>query len=77
MTQPLSRILLKGKQWAVTTYGLEALDGTYATPKGRLGESDWFEHMSRKTWVDVADFEAMLTEARRIHGIPPKENPAD
>lgn len=36
--EALHPVLWRGKQWAVTEYGVEALDGTYAIEKARLGE---------------------------------------
>ena len=55
-----------GKQWAVTTYGIEARDGKYPIAGSRVWEEThghgWIEHMSEKGWVDLADF----TEALRI-----------
>ena len=62
--QRLHPIIHRGVQWAVTTYGVEALNGTYAIPKDRLTEPDWEEHMHRKTWVNKADFSTVLALAR-------------
>lgn len=66
MTQPLDRILFRGKQWAVTEYGVEALNGEYPIEKSRLSEPDWEEHMSHKKWVDSGDFCYVLSKARAI-----------
>ena len=67
--EPLSEPRLwTGRQWAVTSYGIEALDGTYAiaadqirngngTPrtKGTMGRG-WICHLIGKDWVDMSDF---------------------
>ena len=57
---PLHPILWRGKQWAVTEYGMECLDGLYFIEADRLVEShplhSWPEHMATKGWVDRADF---------------------
>jgi hypothetical protein len=61
----------KGRQWAVTGYGIEKRDGTYYIDKERLWEDDdvhpWEKHMKEKDWVDIDDFRAAMTEARKIY----------
>ena len=46
-----------GKQWAVTSYGIETRDGKYPIAGGRVWEETqghgWIEHMSEKGWVDM------------------------
>lgn len=62
-------IIWKGRQWAVTEYGLETLGEpyNYEIEKGRLGERadrglngedvpSWLVHMMEKDWLDVDDF---------------------
>ncbi|MBJ2153986.1 hypothetical protein [Paracoccus sp. IB05] len=71
LTDDLSRIMYKGRQWAVTKYGIERCDGKhYAIPKGQLrmhrGKS-WIEHMAGKYWVDMPDFTAALGVAFLFH----------
>ncbi|MBP0447697.1 hypothetical protein J8J14_23365 [Roseomonas sp. SSH11] len=51
------------KQWDVTDYGLEALDGTCAIPAGSVSRlrqgTDLYSlpiHMAEKNWVDLPDF---------------------
>lgn len=61
---PLHPILWRGNQWAVTSYGIEALDGRYAITRHRLDDPYWEAHMADKEWVDIADF----AEALRIAG---------
>ena len=56
----------KGRQWAVTSHGIEARDGRYHIARNRAWEETsghgWIEHMEEKEWVDLQDF----TEALRI-----------
>jgi GTP cyclohydrolase II len=62
----------KGRQWAVTARGIEARDGTYAIAAHRLWEDEgvwgWEKHMAEKEWVDMDDFRAAITEARKRYG---------
>jgi len=48
----------QGRQWAVTSYGVECRDGTYCVEKDRLWENDedhsWVHHMAEKGWVRPA-----------------------
>lgn len=64
-------ILWRGRQWAVTEFGLEALDGSYAIGAGRLhedhGGSTWIIQVGRKTWVDKADFATAFMVAIVLH----------
>ncbi len=57
-----------GRQWAVTSYGIEKRDSKYAIPKARVWEDNegygWVEHMEEKEWVDLADFVEALRLAR-------------
>lgn len=57
-----------GAQWAVTSYGVEARDGTYAIEAKRLWEDEkdygWKKHMSEKEWVDLDDFNRVIDWAR-------------
>ena len=75
--EPLSEpVYWRGRQWAATAYGVEALDGSYTIEGERLWEDDfqpwtvgheglgWVAHMAEKVWVDVADFRNALLEAR-------------
>jgi hypothetical protein len=58
--QPLSEIWWRGSQWAVTTHGIERLDGFYVIERDRLLHLpcpySWIKHMSNKTNVELADF---------------------
>lgn len=65
------KILWRGRQWAVTEFGLEALDGSYAIAASRLhvdhGDSTWIIQVGRKTWVDKADFATAFMVAIVLH----------
>lgn len=63
----LDCIIKRFGQWAVTTYGIEAVDGSYWIEAERLWEVDWLRHMGEKTWVNYHDFTAALLAAREIH----------
>jgi hypothetical protein len=67
----LSRVLWRGRQWAVTTYGLEERAGQYHVQKNRLWKDEasygWVEHMSEKGWRDLVDFAEALRVARMHH----------
>jgi hypothetical protein len=64
----LSQVIWKGRQWAVTRYGVECRDGCYAIERSRLWEEDdshgWIMHMAEKEWVDLPDFAEALRVAR-------------
>jgi len=62
--EPLRKVIRLGRQWAVTKYGLECRDGSYAIPSARVWEDDWVEHMADKDWVDLDDFVETLRVAR-------------
>lgn len=61
----------EGRQWAVTAYGVECLDGTYPIDKEGLWmnqpEHSWEEHMSEKTWIDLPDFRVAIAIARDMY----------
>ena len=63
-----------GKQWAVTAFGIEARDGQYPIPKGRVWEENrghgWIEHLAEKAWVDIEDFTEALRIARSLWAKP-------
>jgi hypothetical protein len=66
----LHRIYWQGRQWAVTSYGIECRDGCYVIAKHRYEENEpdygWVMHMSGKEWVDLHDFAEALRIARRL-----------
>ncbi len=57
---PLDPILWRGRQWAVTEFGIEALNGQYYIAKERLTENikahSWLQYIAEKPWVDIHDF---------------------
>ncbi len=61
-------IYWKGRQWAVTSYGIEARNGKYPIKGERVWEDNegygWVEHMAEKKWVDLSDFVEALRLAR-------------
>jgi len=67
----LHPIAWQGRQWAVTSHGIERRNGTYAIPHDRLEApfapfEGWIDHLARKTWIDLPDFAEALRLARRI-----------
>ena len=58
----------RGRQWAVTSYGVECRERDYWIEKKRLWEDEesfgWVRHMAEKNWVDIADFAEALRIAR-------------
>jgi hypothetical protein len=70
----LHPVIWQGRQWAVTTYGVECRDGCYAFEAGRLCEDhadgySWIKHMAEKEWVDMADFATAFFVAVALHGV--------
>ena len=68
----LSELWWRGRQWAVTAYGIERLDGTYAIEVDRITEHlpgfSLLEHMARKRTVDADDFATAWLVALTLHG---------
>jgi hypothetical protein len=58
-----------GKEWAVTSFGVEARDGTYPIAKERIWENEnvhgWVRQIAEKEWRDVDDFAEALRIARK------------
>lgn len=73
--QEPQNILWRGRQWAVTDFGLEALNGSYAIDeKGlRLDFAEWsvLMQMGEKTWIDMPDFTTAFMVAIVLHGHAP------
>jgi hypothetical protein len=69
--EKLSKILYRNNQWAVTTFGIECLDGTYAIKKDAIKTThpnySWQKHMSGKEWVEIGEFVDALKMAMKIH----------
>jgi len=71
----LNEIWWQGRQWAVTSHGIEARDGTYEIAKDRLREEharehpySWIAHLSGKSWIDLDDFATAYFVAVAMHG---------
>ena len=61
----------QGRQWAVTGYGIEALDGMYHVPftdipEAEAGRPEWLDALCRRYGTDGDDLAAALRVARRI-----------
>jgi hypothetical protein len=61
--EELHQVIWQGRQWAVTTFGIESRDGLYAIKARRLTEGlrdndphCWIDLMAGKEWVDLPDF---------------------
>jgi hypothetical protein len=75
--EPLHPVWWRGRQWAVTEYGIEALDGRYVIEASRLTEDieiygGWPAHIGKKIWVDVPDFVTAWLVALSLHGADTK-----
>jgi hypothetical protein len=64
--QRLHAIKWQGRQWSVTSFGIEKRDGCYAIPFDRLEALNWISHLAGKIWIDLPDFAEALRIARRI-----------
>ena len=62
----LHPIKWQGRQWAVTSFGVERRDGTYSISKDRLESVRWIHHLAGKRSVDLEDFAEALRIARRL-----------
>lgn len=76
--EALREIWWRGRQWAVTSYGIECLDGTYSFEAKQLAEglhgsgpveASWCVGMAEKGWVDVDDFATAWLVALSLHGV--------
>jgi len=75
---PLHRdIYWVGRQWAVTGYGMQAIDqrlnGIFDIEVVRLWEDSLPERMHALNWVNVADFDKGLAAARRHYRDPDRK----
>ena len=83
--EDLEEIWWQGRQWAVTSWGIEKRDGTYEIQAKRLWERGlygsapkgpapwaWPDHMSEKNWVDIHDFCSAFLVALSLHAKPAK-----
>ncbi len=61
----------QGRQWAVTGYGIEALDGMYHVPFSEIPDADdepprWLDDLCRRYGTDRDDLAAALRVARTV-----------
>jgi len=66
-----------GRQWAVTGYGLQAVDqkqkGKFDIEAPRLWEDGLLEGLRAESWLYLADFEKALAVARKRFPEPPRK----
>ncbi len=66
-----------GRQWAVTGYGLQAVDqkqkGKFDIEASRLWEDGLLESLRAEKWLNIDDFEKALAVARRRFPGPPRK----
>jgi hypothetical protein len=73
--EPLGVVLWQGRQWSVTSDGIERRDGLYVIEKDRLTEDhggdppySWIKHLSHKGVEDIDDFIQVFFAALVLHG---------
>jgi hypothetical protein len=76
---PLHRdIYWVGRQWAVTGYGMQAIDqrlnGTFDIEVSRLWEDGLIERMYGLKWINILDFDKGLAAARKRYTEPPRKS---
>jgi hypothetical protein len=66
-----------GRQWAVTGYGLQAVDqrqkGTFDIEASRLWEDGGLKSIRAEKWLNIDDFDKALSVARKHFPEPPRE----
>ncbi len=66
-----------GKQWAVTGYGLQAVDqkqkGKFDIEASRVWENGLLESLRAESWLNRDDFEKALAVARKRFPEPPRK----
>ena len=75
---PLHRdIYWVGRQWAVTGYGMQAIDqrlnGMFDIEVSRLWEDGLIERMCGLKWINILDFDKGLAAARKRYPEPPRK----
>ena len=67
-----------GRQWAVTGFGIQAVDqrlkGAFDVEVARLWEDDLPQRMSALAWLNLDDFNKALEVARARFPAPPRKN---
>ncbi len=78
--EPPGDVWWRGRQWAVTADGIEALDGTYLIKADRLTDNlhdyPWPKHMAGKRWCDVDEFTTAWLIGLLLHGHAAAIDPA-
>jgi hypothetical protein len=66
-----------GRQWAVTGYGMQAIDpkrnGEFDIEVSRLWEDGALEHVRKLKWIEIEDFDKALFIARARFPEPPRK----
>ncbi len=66
-----------GRQWAVTGYGMQAVDqklkGKFDIEVSRLWEDGLAAAMRTESWLNIGDFDKALAAARRHFPQPPRK----
>lgn len=62
----LPPLIIRRGDWAVCRDGIHCLYIRYFIPKEEFDESDWIEHVTKKTWVDRGDFISILKTAKEM-----------
>ena len=66
-----------GRQWAVTGYGLQAVDqrlsGKFDIEASRLWEDGLAQSLRADDWLNIADFDKALAVARKHFPEPPRK----
>jgi hypothetical protein len=82
--EELHSVIWQGRQWAVTTLGIESRDGLYAIKARRLTEGlrdddphCWIDLMAGKEWVDLPDFATAFLVACSVYRVRLKKADAD
>src|SRR5437016_4034553 len=67
-----------GRQWAVTGFGVQAVDqrlkGAFDVAAARLWEDDLPHRMRELAWINIDDFDRALDLARTRFPAPPRKN---
>jgi hypothetical protein len=67
-----------GRQWAVTGFGLQAVDqrlkGAFDVEIGRLWEDDLPQRIRALAWINADDFNKALDQARTRFPQPPRKS---
>jgi hypothetical protein len=69
-----------GRQWAVTGFGLQAIDqrlkGVFDIEGSRLWEAGALDHLRVQPWLNTADLDKALAAARKRHPEPARAAPS-